>query len=63
MCVCRVYANATAAYEALSAFDPCWFDKDELQRCNAAGRHVPAARTALSPLQYRRGLPGAQSFG
>ena len=50
---CRVYANATDAFEALSAYDPCWFAEDELRRCAAAGHAVPRARaTGLSDARY-----------
>ena len=50
---CRVYRNATDAFEALGAYDPCWFATDELERCAAAGHAVPRARaTALSDAQY-----------
>lgn len=49
---CRVFVNSTDAYKALSAFDPCWTAKDELQSCFAAGHRVPRELTQLTKAQY-----------
>ena len=38
---CRVYANATQAFIALTSFDPCWYETDELYKCFGEGRYVP----------------------
>ena len=52
VCACRVYANVTMALESLSAYDGCWYNTSELQRCNAEGRHVPFEKTNLSRAQF-----------
>ena len=51
-CACRIYANATMALEALSAYDPCWYNTSELQKCNEAGHHVPFEKTNLTAAQF-----------
>mmetsp|Transcript_50824 Transcript_50824/g.168356 ORF Transcript_50824/g.168356 Transcript_50824/m.168356 type:complete len:102 (+) Transcript_50824:476-781(+) len=52
VCACRVYANATAALESLSAYDPCWYNSSELERCNRGGHHVPVEKTNLTRDQF-----------
>lgn len=52
VCACRIYANATMALEALSAYDPCWHDTSELERCNAGGHHAPWEKTNLTKAQF-----------
>lgn len=52
VCACRVYANVTMALESLSAYDPCWYNSSELQRCNAEGHHVPHEKTNLTRTQF-----------
>eukprot|EP00747_Dinoflagellata_sp_TGD_P170391 gnl/TRDRNA2_/TRDRNA2_201831_c0_seq1.p1 gnl/TRDRNA2_/TRDRNA2_201831_c0~~gnl/TRDRNA2_/TRDRNA2_201831_c0_seq1.p1 ORF type:complete len:228 (+),score=20.84 gnl/TRDRNA2_/TRDRNA2_201831_c0_seq1:108-791(+) len=49
---CRVYANSTQAYEALSAFDSCWAAKNELETCFSTGHGIAREHTALTPAQY-----------
>mmetsp|Transcript_166026 Transcript_166026/g.294107 ORF Transcript_166026/g.294107 Transcript_166026/m.294107 type:complete len:106 (+) Transcript_166026:1-318(+) len=49
---CRVFVNSTQAFEALSAFDLCWTERNELQSCFADGHVVPRHRTALNEAQY-----------
>ena len=56
---CRVYANATQAYVALTDFDPCWYGTDELKRCFGEGRYVPVDRTALTSVQHEMLLTNA----
>ncbi|CAB9505564.1 expressed unknown protein [Seminavis robusta] len=56
---CRVFDNATQGYMALSAFDDCWYEKDELQTCFAQGHRVPQHLTNLSPKQYQALLRNA----
>jgi hypothetical protein len=48
----RIYANATTALRALSAYDPCWYNTSELQRCNGEGHHVPRHLTNLTTTQW-----------
>eukprot|EP00927_Polykrikos_kofoidii_P023834 TRINITY_DN21818_c0_g1_i1.p1 TRINITY_DN21818_c0_g1~~TRINITY_DN21818_c0_g1_i1.p1 ORF type:complete len:230 (+),score=24.18 TRINITY_DN21818_c0_g1_i1:74-763(+) len=50
---CGIYANATQAFEGLSAFDTCWTEKDELQTCFRDGHLVPQMKTNLTLRQYR----------
>jgi len=50
---CRVFENTTQAFQALSAFDLCWAEHNELQSCFAEGHLVRQNRTALSAEQYR----------
>eukprot|EP00300_Choanocystis_sp_HF-7_P027202 c32276_g1_i1.p1 GENE.c32276_g1_i1~~c32276_g1_i1.p1 ORF type:complete len:200 (+),score=35.98 c32276_g1_i1:68-667(+) len=49
---CGVFENTTMAYVALSAFDLCWYETDELQRCISEGHGVPRHMTKLTELQY-----------
>uniref|UniRef100_A0A7S1WLF8 Uncharacterized protein n=1 Tax=Alexandrium catenella TaxID=2925 RepID=A0A7S1WLF8_ALECA len=56
---CGVFANATQGFEALSAFDSCWYGEQELQRCFSEGHVVPRSRTRLTEVQYRALLRNA----
>lgn len=56
---CGIFSNATQGFKALSTFDTCWFDRDELQRCFAQGSAVPRWRTQLSKQQYQALLRNA----
>ena len=58
VCACRIYANATMALEALSAYDPCWYNTSELERCNAGGHHAPWEKTNLTKARRKAAAIG-----